>query len=190
MNPPLDTAIVDKAIIYATRAHQGTGRKGKGYPYIVHPLEAMAIVATLSSDPELLCAAVLHDTVEDTPATVEDIRREFGPRVAQLVAAETDQKTATDGTPLTWQQRKQRDMDLLRIAPLDVKIVALGDKLSNMRAIVRDYAEQGDAVWQLFRIKDKASHAWRYRGLRDALSDLSATPAYQEFSHLIDTLFN
>ena len=189
MNPPLNTDLVDKAIVFATRAHQGTERRGKGFPYIVHPLEALAIVATMTSDAELLAAAVLHDTIEDTDTAYEDILREFGERVARLVAAETDVRQASDGRRLTWRERKQRDMDNLQIAPRDVKIVALGDKLSNMRAIARDYRRKGDAVWQLFCVKDRAVHAWRYCGLRDALGELAGTAAFDEFDSLVREVF-
>lgn len=190
MNSPLNTDIVDKAIVFATEAHHGTERRGKGFPYIVHPLEAMAIVATMTNDEELLAATVLHDTIEDTDVTFEDISREFGPRIAHLVATETDVRYATDGTKLTWKERKQRDMNNLKASSREVKIIAMGDKLSNMRAIARDYKTMGDALWQIFRVKDKATHAWRYRGLRDALSDLKDTFAFQEFDRLIEETFS
>lgn len=190
MNAPLNTDLVDKAIVFATQAHHGTERRGKGYPYIIHPLEAMAIVATISNDPELLAATVLHDTIEDTTATYEDIQKEFGTRVADLVVTETDVKNAPDGKKLSWQERKQRDMDNLRIASREVKIIAIGDKLSNMRAIARDYRTKGDELWQIFRVKDKATHAWRYKGLREALSELSDTFAFEEFDLLIREVFD
>ena len=68
-------------------------------------------------------------------------------------------------------------------------MVALGDKLSNMRAIARDYAQQGDAVWNLFNVKDRKEHEWHYRGLADSLRELQDTFAYQEFERLIDEVF-
>lgn len=189
MNTPLDTTLVDKAIVFATRAHQGTERRGKGFPYIVHPLEAMTIVATITNEPDLLAAAVLHDTVEDTDVTLDELRQEFGEHIASLVADETDVKHTPDGKKLTWKERKQRDMDNLRAASREVKIVAIGDKLSNMRAIARDYRQKGDALWQIFRVKDKATHAWRYKGLRDALQELKDTFAFQEFDQLVEEIF-
>ena len=60
-NEPLDTQLLDKAIEFAVKAHSGTARRGKGFPYIVHPMEAMEIVSTITSDQELLAAAALHD---------------------------------------------------------------------------------------------------------------------------------
>ena len=89
-NNPLETTLVDRAIIFAVKAHSGTERRGKGFPYIVHPMEAMEIVASITPDQELLAAAALHDTVEDTDVTVEDIRLAFGDRIAEIVAAESD----------------------------------------------------------------------------------------------------
>lgn len=185
----MNTDMVDKAIRFATEAHRGTERRGKGFPYILHPLEAMTIVATLTNAPDLLAAAVLHDTIEDTEVTCADIRREFGEHVAQLVVLETDERTTPQGKTLTWQERKQRDMDSLRTASREVKIVALGDKLSNMRAIARDYRMKGDQLWNIFHVKDKATHAWRYKGLRDALSELSGTSAFEEFDRLVEEVF-
>ena len=189
MNKPLDTTLLDRAIIFAVRAHAGTERRGKGFPYIVHPMEAVEIVATMTRDQELLAAAALHDTVEDTDTTVEQIREEFGDRIASLVASESD--IVLEGLPAedSWHARKQAAIDRLDRASHDAKIVALGDKLSNMRAIARDYAQQGDALWNLFHAKDPKDHEWHYRGLADALRELEDTFAYQEFVKLINQVF-
>ena len=188
-NKYIDTDLLDRAIIFAVRAHHNTERRGKGFPYIVHPMEAVEIVATITKDQELLAAAALHDTIEDTDVTVEDIRREFGDRVAELVHAESDQFTEGVSEEDSWHDRKQAAIDRLAAAPHDAKIVAMGDKLSNMRAIWRDYQTQGDALWSIFHVKDKASHEWHYRGLAASLADLKDTFAYQEFIRLIDDVF-
>lgn len=188
-NKYIDTDLLDRAIIFAVKAHHNTERRGKGFPYIVHPMEAVEIVATITPDQELLAAAALHDTIEDTDVTVEDIRREFGDRIADLVHAESDQFTEGVSEEDSWHDRKQAAIDRLRQAPYDAKIVALGDKLSNMRAIWRDYQTKGDELWNIFHVKDKASHEWHYRGLADSLSELSDTFAYQEFVRLIDDVF-
>ena len=188
-NKPLDTTLLDRAIVFAVRAHAGTERRGKGFPYIVHPMEAVEIVATMTPDQELLAAAALHDTVEDTDVTVEQIRTEFGDRIASLVASESD--IVLDGLPAedSWYARKQAAIDRLARASHDAKIVALGDKLSNMRAIARDYAEQGDNLWNLFHAKDPKDHEWHYRGLATSLSELRDTFAYKEFENLINQVF-
>ena len=189
-NNPLNTDLLDRAIVFAVRAHAGTERRGKGFPYIVHPMEAVSIVATITSDQELLAAAALHDTVEDTDITVDEIRSEFGERIANLVAAESDQFQEGVSEEKSWHGRKQAAIDRLSGASRDAKIVALGDKLSNMRAIARDYAVQGDALWNLFHVTDRSEHEWHYRGLADALRELSDTFAFQEFEHLINQVFD
>ena len=188
-NKPLDTTLLDRAIVFAVRAHAGTERRGKGFPYIVHPMEAMEIVATMTPDQELLAAAALHDTVEDTDVTVEQIREEFGERIASLVASESDTLPEGVSEEDSWHARKQAAIDRLSHASHDAKIVALGDKLSIMRAIARDYAQQGDALWNLFHAKDPKDHEWHYRGLAASLSELRDTFAYKEFENLINQVF-
>ena len=192
----LDTELLDRAIVFSVRAHAGMERRGKGFPYIVHPMEAVEIVATMTNDQELLAAAVLHDTVEDTDVTVEQIRAEFGDRVAELVALESDnvvEGSSKEGkevhSSFNWHARKQAAIDRLAHASHDAKIVALGDKLSNMRAIARDYAQQGDAVWNLFRIHDRNEHEWHYRRLVESQRELYDTNAYKEFEELVNQVF-
>ena len=188
-NHPLDTDLLDRAIVFAVRAHAGTERRGKGFPYIVHPMEAVAIVSTMTADQELLAAAALHDTVEDTGVSVEQLRAEFGERVARLVEDESD--AFVEGVPEgeSWHGRKQAAIERLSRASHEAKMVALGDKLSNMRAIARDYALQGDALWSLFHVSERSEHEWHYRGLADALRELEGTFAFQEFESLINQVF-
>ncbi len=188
MKQHIDTSLLDRAITFAVKAHQGMERKGKGFPYIVHPMEAVCIVATITNDQELLAAAALHDVIEDTDTTADDLKKEFGERVAMLVEAESDDKTGGSKAE-TWHQRKQDTLDRLRNADLDIKIVALGDKLSNMRAIAHDYAVLGDELWNRFTVKDPAEHAWHYHALAEALNDLSDTDAYKEFHTLVNKTF-
>ena len=188
-NKPLNTELLDRAIIFAVKAHAGTERRGKGYPYIVHPLEAVEIVATMTADQELLAAAALHDTVEDTDVTVDQIRAEFGERIAALVASESDTFEEGVSEEASWHSRKRAAIERLARASHDAKIVALGDKLSNMRAIARDYAVQGDALWNIFHAKDPKDHEWDLRGLADSLKELEDSFAYKEFVQLIDQVF-
>lgn len=184
-----DTSLVDKAIKFAVDAHANVERRGKGFPYVVHVVEAMEIVATISNDPELLAAAVLHDTVEDTDTTITDIRDNFGDRVAKLVELESD-KGISSQDDLDWKSRKEAAINRLANAPYDAKIVALGDKLSNMRAIARDYKKIGDELWDIFHAPNgREDHEWHYRGLANSLSDLAGTEAYTEFFNLITEVF-
>ena len=186
MNNPLDTYFFDQAVKFATEAHSGTERRGKGYPYILHPMEAASIVATLTNDPEMLAAAMLHDTIEDTDVTFEDIRERFGDRVATLVQHET----APLSDNLTWREKKEAQLNKLASAPFDSKVVAMGDKLSNMRGIAWDYRQVGEAVWSRFHAPNgKPDIEWYYRSLAKVLAELSDTLAYQEFVFLLEKTF-
>ena len=188
-NKYMDSTLLDRAIVFAVEAHRNTERRGKGFPYIVHPMEAVEIVATITNDQELLAAAILHETIEDTDVTYEQLKREFGDRIADIVYAESDRFVEGVSEENSWHVRKQAAITRLAEAPHDAKIVAMGDKLSNMRAIARDYKMKGDALWQIFHVTDKESHAWHYRGLADSLAELKDTFAYQEFVALIEQVF-
>lgn len=188
-NKFMNTDLLDRAIVFAVKSHHNTERRGKGFPYIVHPMEAVEVVATITPDQELLAAAALHDTIEDTDVTVEQICAEFGDRVANLVHAESDRFVEGLSEAESWRDRKQEAIDRLAAAPHDAKIVALGDKLSNMRAIWRDYQVKGDELWKIFHVTDKELHEWHYRGLAASLSELGDTFAYKEFVRLIDEVF-
>ena len=189
-NAALDTNFLDRAIVFATRAHAGTERRGKGFPYIVHPLEALSIAASITSDQEILAAAVLHDTIEDTQVTLEDLQKEFGPRVARLVEEESDKFAEGVSEEDSWLDRKKAAIDRIAKAGHEAKIVALSDKLSNARAIYRDYRESGDGLWNIFHVKDKALHEWHYRGLVESLRELSDTMAFKELEHLVNKVFS
>lgn len=190
-NQYIDSIFLDKAIIFAVKAHSCQERRGKGYPYIVHPMEAMEIVATITPDQELLAAAVLHDTVEDTSVTIEEIREQFGERVASLVESESDVVVNSLSESESWKTRKQAAIERIAGSSRDAKIVAMGDKLSNMRAIARDYRLQGDSLWSIFHAPGgKPDHEWHYRGLAESLSALAGTSPYEEFVRLIDEVFS
>ncbi len=185
----MDTSILDRAIVFAVNAHQGTERRGKGFPYIVHPMEAVEIVATMTTDQELLAAAVLHDTVEDTDVTLDDIRREFGERVAKLVEEESDVFIDGVSEADSWHERKQAAIDRLAQASREAKMVALGDKLSNARIIYRDFVQKGNELWNIFHVTDVKEHEWHYRGLAESLKELEGSFAYSEFTDLINKIF-
>ena len=76
--------VLNRAIVFATEAHEGQYRKGTQIPYILHPMEAAAIVGTMTTDEEIIAGAVLHDVVEDTDTTIDDVQEMFGDRVAYI----------------------------------------------------------------------------------------------------------
>ena len=189
-NKYIDTSILDRAMHFAIDAHANTERRGKGFPYSVHLMEAVTIAATITSDQEILAATALHDTIEDTGVTLEQLRAEFGDRVASLVEAESDKYANGYSEKDSWIVRKKAAIDRLKNAPYDAKIVAMGDKLSNMRAIAGDYERVGDDLWKIFHAPNgKSDHVWRYHKLAEALFDLAETPAYRAFITLVERIF-
>lgn len=183
-------SVFERAIIFATKAHAGAKRKGTGIPYIVHPIEAAAIASTMTLNEEILAAAVLHDVLEDTETTAEELEELFGIHVAELVMDETEDKRRDRPAQETWRLRKQEMLDFLKYsAGREAKILALSDKLSNLRAIHRDLQMLGDRLWERFNEKDKKMHAWMYRSVAEALKDLSEYAAWKEYSALVEETF-
>ena len=176
--------MIDKALDFCVEAHEGQFRKGTRRPYIVHPIEVADIVTYITQDEEIITAALLHDTIEDCEGiTKEVIEEEFGKRVADLVASESEDKSKT------WIERKGYTIERLKNEPWEVKVIALADKLSNLRSIDRDYLLVGDELWNRFRMKDKKMIGWYYKGLRDSLKELKDLDAYKEYSALVDKVF-
>ena len=155
-----------EAIQFAARAHEGQVRKGSTVPYITHPLEAASIVCLITEDAEVRCAAVLHDVVEDARVTLSEIERKFGFKVAKLVAVESEDKSKS------WLERKMTTVEKMKKEDMDTKIITLGDKLSNIRNIARDYLLLGDDFLLRFNETDKKRQGQYYLGLAEALDSL------------------
>ena len=181
---------LNDALIFAIKAHAGMVRKGTNIPYIVHPMEAASIVASMTDDREIIAAAALHDVVEDTEYTIDDIKDEFGDRIAKIVASESEDKRPELPEAETWKIRKEETLAHLKNPSNEIKMVTLGDKLSNIRAIYRDYLKLGDKLWERFNQKDKNEHAWYYSSIADLLSDLKEYPAWVEYKELVDKVFS
>ncbi len=182
--------MIEEAIAFALRAHRGMKRKGKDRAYILHPIEAMTIAAGLTDDEEVIAAAVLHDTVEDTAVTLQDVELAFGRRVAGLVAAESEEKRSELPAESTWEIRKRETVEHLKTADRDAKLICLGDKLSNLRELAADHAVLGDALWERFNQKDPARHAWYYGALLEILAqEFPDAPAIAEYRVLLQRMF-
>ncbi len=179
------------ALKFAVDAHEGQKRKLSGTPYILHPCEVAAIVSTYTHDEDVLCAAVLHDVVEDTSVPAEIIYEKFGKRVGDLVASETENKRKDLPPEATWRIRKEESLEHLKNTTDEaVKMLWLGDKLSNVRSIGREFLEVGDEVWNHFNCTDKEQQRWYYYTIADALRpSLSHTAAFMEYEAIIKVLF-
>jgi (p)ppGpp synthase/HD superfamily hydrolase len=121
-------SLVDRALAYATIAHSGQVRKYTHKPYIVHPVEVMQIVMSVEHDDAMLSAALLHDVVEDTDITIEEIMLEFGDDVANLVSDLTDVSHPSDGNRKI---RKGLDRAHSATASARAQTIKLADLISN-----------------------------------------------------------
>ena len=179
-----------KAICFAAEKHEGQTRKGTDIPYITHPMEVGAIAATLTDDEEIIAAAVLHDVVEDCGVTGGELTVLFGERVASLVAADSEDKRESLPAADTWKIRKEETIAEIGKMNRDEKIIVLADKLSNVRAIYRDYAVLGDRLWEKFNCRDKNEQGWYYKSICDALrEDFEKDFAWLELFELTARVF-
>ena len=182
--------LISEAIAFAVKAHDGMRRKGGEAPYVLHPLEAAVIVGTMTNDQEIIASAVLHDVVEDTNITIEEIESRFGKRVKELVESETENKRSDLPPDTTWRIRKEESLEELKNATdIAVLMVWLGDKLANMRAIYREWKVVGDAIWQKFNQKNKSEQEWYYSSITKLTSRLSNYSAWIEYKSLTEIVF-
>jgi len=184
-----DHDVIVKAITYAAENHKGMVRKQTDIPYIVHPMEAAAIVATMTVDANVIAAAVLHDVVEDTLITIEMLQKEFNDIICNLVAEESEDKREGQPQKETWLIRKQEAIETLKNASTEAKMVALGDKLSNVRAMAWDYRKSGEGLWERFNQNDPKVQGWYYQTLLEAFEELNEFDAYKEYAAHVEEVF-
>lgn len=133
--PISDVALVLRAAEFAAHKHREQKRKGKsGRPYVGHCIEVAALIADVGgvNDPTVLAAALLHDTVEDTKTTRDEVLREFGSAIDSIVGEVTDDKTQLRSV--------QRELQIMHAPGMSggAKLIKLADKISNVREIGED----------------------------------------------------
>ena len=182
--------LIEEAIIYATIMHQGKTRKLHNIPYILHPMEVAQILATLTEDEEIITAGILHDIVEDTDGTMEEIESRFGKRVAALVSSESEPKYPGEDKTATWKKRKEESLLVLQNSKdIGVKMLWLADKLANMRSLHRLWRREGNQMWKGFNQENPVLQAWYYRSIADLSSELQDNDAWKEYKYLVDMIF-
>ncbi len=175
-----------KAMQFAMEAHKGASRKGTNLPYILHPIETLQILSEIDADTNLMAAGLLHDTLEDTDATLLDIYDQFGVDVAALVNGHTEDKRQS------WDIRKLTMIKRLPEENHREKMLCLADKVANLRSMHRDYQRIGEELWKRFNAK-KERQAWYYNALHDGLRELQncleTEDVYGEMTALCKELF-
>lgn len=167
------TARFEQALARAVHLHRDQIRKGTSIPYVAHLLNVTGLALSHGASEDVAIAAILHDAVEDTDCTVEELAAEFGPEVARIVGECSD----TDEVPKPpWAERKRRYLAHLPQASTGALLVSASDKLDNARAILLDYRSLGDALWTRFQ-GGRDGTLWYYRALTGIYRDSGRVPA-------------
>lgn len=175
---------LDAAIEFAAYAHRSQVRKSTEIPYVSHPYGVAMILIRGGCSEDVIIAGLLHDTLEDTDTTEEELRSRFGDEVLRLVqgASEPDKS-------LSWETRKEHTLAFLQTADLGIRQLACADKLHNVRSIRRDLEQLGEGVWSKFN-RGYAEQKWYYTGLVDSLGRASGFALLDELRREVESLFD
>jgi (p)ppGpp synthase/HD superfamily hydrolase len=161
-SPRIDAAaarspLVRAALERARADHAGQTRNGSGgMPYVEHPISVAAMLDEQGHRDEVLAAALLHDVVEDSETSVEELRELFGGEVAGMVGALTDDESID-----SYRQRKAEHRERVAAAGPEALAIYAADKLTNVRALRRAYAAEGEAVQDEFKVPiDLKAEVW------------------------------
>lgn len=159
--PGLFSTTLERALRWAAVCHRGQVRRGGDVPYVEHVLAVALILDRLGFPEDVVVAGLLHDAVEDTEATLEQVRQRFGPEVAAIVGHCSEVKTDARGQKRPWIDRKTDHLEALTAAPVAARAVVLADKLHNLLSIQLDLHD-GRPVWSTFHA-GRAQVLWYYR---------------------------
>lgn len=176
----------EEALVYAYRLHSKQARKGSDVPYFAHLLGVTALVLEEGGDEEEAIAALLHDAVEDQGGleTLEEIRKRFGERVADMVADLSDAFTSPKPD---WETRKVNYIRHLKNASPSVRRVALADKLYNAWSILSSHYKVGDEIWKRFN-GGKEGTLWYYREVLKVFKETGSDFMTEEIEKLIQRI--
>ena len=165
LRPPTLGARLQRAFRYAAEKHAGQTRKQSAVPYLSHLMAVASLVLEAGGDEDMAIAALLHDVVEDCGGMprLREVRKQFGPQVAKIVEGCTD--SFGDPKP-EWVKRKKGYLREVKHADAETRLVSASDKLHNVRTILADYRQHGEAIWTRFTGK-KEGTLWYYRALSD-----------------------
>ena len=158
---------LEDALRWAAECHRGQERRGSGIPYVQHVVAVAMILDRLGHGEDVVIAGLLHDVVEDTEATLDEVRARFGPAVAALVDHGSEVKRDAQGQKRPWIDRKRDHLAALAVAPAEARAVVLADKLHNLVSIAADL-RAGRPVWSLFHA-ERDQVLWYYHASLDTL---------------------
>ena len=162
-----------EAIRFATEKHKNQIRKIAPFPYMVHIYEVVQILRENGADEETLIGAILHDTVEDTGTSLDEIRERFGDNIATLVDYVTENKK------MPYVERKHEHAQRLARGPVKAKMIKCADSLSNLRAIYLDEKYMGEEMWNAFNSSKENIQTHYYYSIK-AFEEVKDTKMYKE----------
>lgn len=178
---------IEYAIYYATKAHKNQRRKIEDVDMIFHPFTVGMILQRNGCDEDIVAAGILHDVVEDTPHTFEDIKNDFGEKIMQYVydASEPDKS-------LEWEERKQHTINHIKNAPLGSKLIVACDKISNLEDLadcIELYGEE--KAWSALK-RNKEKQKWYYTSVYESCIEgvNSEHPIFKRYREVLKQLFN
>lgn len=154
------TPKIEKAIQKASLLHQNQLRKGQPFPYLSHLFSVAIILFEFTNDEDIIVAGILHDTLEDTSYTADELEKDFGLKVKEIVLGVSEEKTR-DGVKIDWLERKQKYLERLKNDSFGSLMVCAADKIHNLMSLMNDYKIRGEEIWQNFNaVKEKK--IWYY----------------------------
>ena len=171
--------IIEKATRIAVEAHEGQRRKGDDLPFIIHPFMVALKLAKYNFPDKVIAAALAHDILEETKYPEEELRKELGNEVAEIVKAVTNENIPD------WEEKKKKYVESVRKSSEDAKAVSVADKIHNLESLLIAYAEQGPAVWKKFN-RGKEQKMWFENKVLKMLKDTWQHPLIEEYEHLLE----
>ena len=180
---------IQKALNFAAKKHDGQIRKSSKFPYIVHPFSVFIILSKYTQDEDVLAAALLHDVLEEVNGYFyEDLKKDFGEKVANIVRGVSEDKDFYDGEDdrETWQERKDKYLANLKNDTAESLLVCAADKIHNLKSMSRIYEEMGDQMWQDFNAPLE-KQIWYYGSvieiLKEKLDNIIVNELEEEFNN-------
>ena len=173
---------IEQAIRAASLLHQKQKRKGTvPLPYVTHLFAVAFILSDYTDDEDIIIAGLLHDTLEDTEYTEEELREDFGRRVCEIVRAVSEH--VGEGAIKSWKERKKLYVKQLSQAPQEALMVSCADKIHNMRSIIESYYDNYDKFLKDFG-GSVEERVWAYQGISNVLNRRLKSDIVHEFNHV------
>lgn len=176
---------IEQAIRAAAILHKDQLRRGSmPFPFVTHLMATAFTLIDYTTDEDVIIAALLHDTIEDTDYTIEELQEDFGGRVRDMVETLTEPQPATDNS-MTWKERKLIYARQLKKGSEEALLIAAADKIHNFRTTVEDYADAHERFFQDFG-KNFDDRIEVYQTIANVINSRLRSPIVNEFNHVFE----